>query len=69
MAKGAYACKVYVVQKADRQGTLGEVLAVKLTHEAAHAIAKRMAPAKVICVMADKDDCLNAMEQVPVRRD
>lgn len=50
-----YVCKVYVVQQADRQGNLiGEVLAVKLTHRDAHAIARRFAPAKVTMVIADK---------------
>ena len=57
--------KVYVVQKADRQGHLvGDVLAVKLTHGAAHQIARANAPAKVTCVMADKTDFLNGPEHV-----
>lgn len=60
-----YKVKVYVVQKADRQGRLqGEVLAVKLTHTAAHAIAKAHAPAKVTCVLADKSEYLNGPEHV-----
>lgn len=57
----AYSCKVYVVQKTDRQGSPQEVLAVKLTHTAAHLIAKAHAPARVICVMADKGIELNCM--------
>lgn len=51
-----FAVKVYVVQKATREGTLvGPILAAKLTHDAAHQIAKKHAPAKVTCVLADKD--------------
>ena len=42
-----YTTKTYVVQQADREGVLGDVLAVKLTHAAAHAIAKRHARAIV----------------------
>lgn len=58
-----FVVKVYVVQKADRQGKLyGDVLAVKLTHEAAHAVAKANAPAKVTCVLADKTPYLNGPE-------
>ena len=55
----AYETKVYVVQKADREGRLGEVLAVKLNHTAAHAIAKKHAPAKVHFAIADKSEDLN----------
>lgn len=61
---GTYKVKTYVVQKADRKGNLGEVLAVKLTFESAHRIAKRCAPAKVTFVMADKTDEPN-VEQPP----
>ena len=50
----AYEVKVYVVQRADREGNLGELLAVKLTFAAAHTIAKRKAPARVHVVTADK---------------
>jgi surfactin synthase thioesterase subunit len=50
----AYEVKTYVVQKADVDGVLGEVLAVKLTYEAAHRIAKQHAPAKVHFAVADK---------------
>ena len=61
----AYVCKVYVVQKADRDGRLvGDVLAVKLTHQTAHAIAKANAPAKVTCVIADKSEFMNGPEHV-----
>jgi hypothetical protein len=40
------------------------VLAVKLTLAAAHATAKRHAPAKVHFVMADKSEELNVERQV-----
>ena len=50
----SFSAKVYVVQKADEEGKLGELLAVKLTHAAAHAIALKFAPAKVHFVIADK---------------
>ena len=50
----AYEVRVYVVQKADREGNLGDLLAVKLTFAAAHEIAKRKAPARVHVVTADK---------------
>jgi hypothetical protein len=46
--------KVYIVQKFDRDGNPGEVLAVKLTHASAHMLAKAAAPAKVIFGVADK---------------
>src|SRR5690606_34731845 len=50
-----FTVKVYIVQKADRKGHLhGEVLAAKLTRQAAHEIAKANAPAKVTCITADK---------------
>ena len=49
----SYQTKVYVVQKSDVEGNLGRLLAVKLTHAAAHAVAKRHAPAKVHFVLAD----------------
>jgi len=51
-----YATKCYVVQKADRDRVLGAVLAVKLTHKAAHTVAKAFAPAKVHFALADKSD-------------
>jgi len=60
----SYQTKVYVVQKSDVEGNLGRLLAVKLTHAAAHAVAKRHAPAKVHFVLADKSEQLN-VEQVP----
>lgn len=64
----AYTAKVYVVQKADRLGNLlGPVLAVKLTFEAAHEIAKKFAPAKVTFVMADKTVEPNGPEYVPTQ--
>ena len=44
------------MQKFDREGNPGAFLAVKLTQGAAHAIAKRNAPAKVHFVIADKSD-------------
>ena len=55
----AYEVKVYAVQKADHEGALGELLAVKLTFASAHAIALKHAPAKVHCAVADKTDGLN----------
>jgi len=45
----AYTSKIYIVQKYDRQGQPGEVIAVKLTFAAAHAIAKEFAPAMLDC--------------------
>ena len=59
----SYTTKVYVVQKADHNGALGDVIAVKLTHGAAHAIAKRHAPAMVHFAVADKSDALNVERQ------
>ena len=60
-----FTVKVYVVQKADRDGRLyGDVLAVKLTRQAAHEIAKAHAPAKVTCVIADKTPYLNGPEHL-----
>jgi len=35
-----FTCKTYVVQQADRDGRLGDVLAVKFTLSAAHEIAE-----------------------------
>lgn len=55
----AYIVKVYVVQKADKEGKLGELLAVKLTWTEAHTIARRNAPAGVTPVIADKTEELN----------
>jgi hypothetical protein len=49
-----YVNKVYVVQRAN-----DELIAVKLTHLAAHQIAKEHAPAKVTCVIADKTTLRN----------
>ena len=54
-----YINKVYVVQRAD-----GVLLAVKLTHQAAHQIAKDHAPAKVTCVIADKTLLTNVPVQI-----
>jgi hypothetical protein len=55
-----FVARVYVVQKADREGNLyGDVLAVKLTFEAAQALAVRYAPAKVTMVLADKTHLIN----------
>jgi hypothetical protein len=54
-----YSTKTFVVQKSDRNGLLGEVLAVKLTFAAAHAVAKKHAPAIVHFAVADKSDALN----------
>ena len=54
-----YVNKVYVVQRAN-----DELLAVKLTHQAAHQIAKDNAPAKVTCVIADKTLLTNVPVQI-----
>ena len=59
----SYQTKVYVVQKADPNGVLGDVIAVKLTHGAAHAIAKQFAPCRVHFAIADKSDELNVDRQ------
>ena len=65
----SYQCKVYVVQKADGDGRLyGEVLAVKLTYQSAHEIAKARAPAKVTCVIADKTPDLNGPDHTVSHR-
>ena len=58
-----YVTKVYVVQKADHDGVLGDVIAVKLTHGAAHAIAKQFAPCRVHFAIADKSNELNVDRQ------
>ena len=58
-----YQTKVYVVQKADHNGVLGDVIAVKLTHGAAHSIAKQFAPCRVHFAIADKSDELNVDRQ------
>lgn len=57
-----FATKVYVVQLADRDGNLGDVVGVKLTHGPAHALARRLAPATVHFVIADKTELANASE-------
>ncbi len=49
-----YSTKTYVVQRKS-----GEVIAVKLRWEDAHAIAKREAPCRVIFAFADKTPDLN----------
>jgi len=51
----AYTSKIYIVQKFNRKGEPGDIIAVKLTFAAAHAIAKEFAPAKVVFAIADKD--------------
>jgi hypothetical protein len=57
---GATRIKVYAVQCARPDGTIEPaIVAVKLTHLAAHTVAKRLAPAKVISLVADKSDELN----------
>ena len=56
----SYSAKVYIVQRADKDGRLGEVIAAKLTHTEAHRIAKNYAPAKVTLFFADKTDLPNA---------
>lgn len=54
--------KTYVVQKFDHEGRPGVVLAVKLTWAAAHAIAKKHAPSKVIFAVADKSEMVNVVQ-------
>ena len=52
--------KVYLVQKARADGSLtGEIVAAKLTREAAQLIAKRNAPCKVELLVADKSPDVN----------
>jgi amino acid permease len=58
----AFDVKTYVVQKFDHDGHPGDVLAVKLTFAAAHAIAKRYAPSKVLFSVADKDESPNVVQ-------
>ena len=62
-----YVVKVYVAQKMDARGRLGEVLAIKLTHAAAHAVAKAYAPAAVSCIVADKNSFPNMAGQISSR--
>lgn len=50
----SYVAKVYIVQKYDREGNPGEIIAAKLTFAAAHSVAKDNAPAKVVFALADK---------------
>lgn len=54
-----YKSKVYIVQKFDRAGNPGEIIAAKLTFDSAHLIAKEHAPAKVVFAVADKTANLN----------
>jgi hypothetical protein len=49
-----FTVKVYIVQKAS-----GEIIAAKLTFLAAHNLAKKFAPARVIYAIADKTNGLN----------
>ena len=58
----AFETKVYIVQQFDRDGREGPVLAVKLTRQAAHDLARRFAPAKVIFAVADKDPSPNVVQ-------
>lgn len=51
-----FVTKVYIVQKYERGGRPGEVIATKLTFGAAHAVAKNNAPARVIFSIADKTE-------------
>lgn len=54
-----YTTKVFVVQRAS-----GEVIGVKLNFQAAHTLAKREAPCRVIFAIADKDDLSNVGPQL-----
>ena len=58
----AFETKVYVVQKFDREDNPGEVLAVKLTRQAAHQVALENAPAKLIFAVADKSSFPNVVQ-------
>ena len=58
----AYDVKVYVVQQFDRAGNPGEVLAVKLTRQAAHQVALDNAPAKIVFALADKSSFPNVVQ-------
>jgi hypothetical protein len=49
-----YTTKVFIVQRAT-----GEVIGAKLNFQAAHALAKKEAPCRVIFAIADKDDRSN----------
>jgi hypothetical protein len=51
--------KVYVIQRYDKNGNPGEVIDVKLSFAAAHDIAKKYAPAKVLYDLADKSDVIS----------
>ena len=62
-----FTVKVYVAQRVDARGRLGEVLAIKLTHAAAHAVAKAYAPAMVSCIVADKTTFANMPAQISPR--
>jgi hypothetical protein len=65
----AFETKCYVVQKFDRDGSPGAVLAVKLVWVAAHALAVKHAPAKVIFSVANKDEFLNVVQNGARYRD
>ena len=64
----AYDVKVYVVQQFDRAGSPGEVLAVKLTRQAAHQVALDNAPAKIIFALADKSSFPNVVQDTSQQR-
>ena len=52
--------KVYVVQRIRPDGTEDpRIVAVKLTHHAAHLIARQFAPARVKPLVADKSGDVN----------
>jgi hypothetical protein len=52
--------KVYIVQCAREDGSIApEIVAVKLRHLDAHTIAKRLAPARVVALVADKTTVVN----------
>lgn len=58
----AFDTKVYIVQKYDREGRPGDVIAAKLVFSVAHNIAKTHAPAKVLFGLADKTATLNVSD-------
>lgn len=63
-----FSTKVYITQKVDDQGRLAEVLAARLTFEAAHTIAKAHAPCKVILMLANKALTLDETDHIGAGR-
>lgn len=59
----SFQTKVYVVQRED-----GEVIGTKLTFDAAHRLARKYAPAKVLFSLADKSDLPNVADHEQDRK-